>query len=186
MGYGIIMVPKQPKVLLDSTHCIYLRNVLLQIYLIFILLMGSIRVLHIFRGNLIILISLHFSVYWGGKRMFPVTQFNMLSVLNIFWLQDVSHHNIFVSWRLCLVLHMCSQVVQKAISVGIPNSEFLLETHRFIKKWQLGLSLELSPLTAPKQLLPQLSEWSYACYFHNIHLRDHVLLKFWLERGEHH
>lgn len=78
------------------------------------------------------------------------------------------------------------RLAQKAISVGILNSKFTLEIHRFIKKQPLGLYLEFSPLTLPKQLLAWLSGWNSADCFHSIHLHDHALLKLWVKRGDHH
>lgn len=151
--------------------------------------MDSIRVLNTFHWNSTVLISLYLSVYWWGKRMFPVTPFNMLSVLNIFWLKHVSHHYFWQSLPELKALSDISHVqrlAQKAISVGIPNSKFPLEIHWFIKKWQLGLYLEFSPLTLPNQLLARLSERSRARYFHNIHLQDCVLLKLRVIRGDGH
>lgn len=159
---------------MNILHCIYLICILLNSW--------TIRFPNVFNWNLIVLISLYLSVYWQGKRMFPVTPFNTLSVLNIFWLKDVSHHHFWQCLSELKALSYISHVqrlVQKAISVGIPNSKFSLEIHRFFKKWRWGLYLEFSTLTLPKQPLARLSKWSCAHYFHNIHLRDHTLLKLW-------
>lgn len=118
--------------------------------------------------------------------MFPVTSFNMLPVLDIFWLKDVSHHHFWYCLSELKALSYISHVqrlAQKAISVGILNSRFPLKIHRFINKQLLGLYLEFSPPTLSKQPLARLSGWSSADCFHNIHLHDRALLKLWVKRG---
>lgn len=150
-------------------------------------LMDGIRLLHIFNWNLTVLISLYLSVYCRGKRMFPVTPFNTLSVLNIFWLKDVSHHHFWQCLSELKALSYISHVqrlAQKAISVGIPNSKFPLEIHQFIKK-RLGLYLEFSPLTLPKQPLARVNEAAHTVFTVSIY-KTMLCWNSWVKRGDRH
>lgn len=95
--------------------------------------MDSIGVLNIFKGNLIILIfSAFFSLLMGEKDVPSDSIQYVLCIKYILTAGCVSSHLCELKALSCI--SQVQSLAQKAMAAGIPNSEFLLETHRFIKK----------------------------------------------------